>query len=203
MMRRATTLLATAGLTLGLAGCITLFPKTPPTPMYRFEATVPAMPASAAPFTVRASAIDFDSAASDDSIMTSNGDTVAYIGDARWVAPASDLFTAAVAHGFEAAGGSAHLVGPGAPGKDAFMLQMQVTRFEAVYESGPTAPPTVMVHLHARLLHEKDLSPAGDRDFDAAIPASDNKLSAIVPAYDQAVSKVVTGLVAWVNQGGG
>jgi cholesterol transport system auxiliary component len=203
MMRRATTLLATAGLTLGLAGCITLFPKTPPTPMYRFDATVPGMPPTGAAFTVRAGAIAFDGAASDDSIMTSNGDSVAYIGDARWVAPASDLFTAAVEHGFESAGGSAHLVGPGAPGKDEFRLQMQVTRFEAVYEQGATAPPTVMVHLHATLVHEKDLSPAGERDFDAEIPAADNKLSAIVPAYDQAVSKVVTGLVAWVNQRGG
>jgi len=204
MMRRALALFAAAGLSVGLAGCITLFPKTPPTPLYRFEAAVPTgQPSSAAPFTVRAAAVDFDSAASGDQIMTTNGDQVAYVGDARWEASASDLFMSSVAHGFESAGGPAHLVGPGAPGRDEYRLQMQVTRFEADYVSGPTAAPTVVVRLHATLLHEKDLTAAGERVFEASIPAADNRISAIVPAYNQATSKVVTDLVTWVNQGGG
>jgi len=202
MMHRVLALVATA-LSLGLCGCITLFPKEAPAQLYRFEADLPPATAAATPFSVRASPLDFDTPAAGDQMMTSDGDQVAYIGGARWSAPASDLFEDAVEHGFATAGGPARLVGPGAPGRDDYRLQLQVTRFEATYPSGPKAAPTIVVRLRATLLHEKDLAPAGERLFEATIPAADNHVSDIVTAYDAATTKVVGELVAWVGQGGG
>jgi cholesterol transport system auxiliary component len=204
MMRRALTLATAAALVAGLGGCITLFPKEAPAQLYRFEAaTSPASAATAPAFTVRTGALDFDEPASGDQILTSNGDQVAYLAAARWAAPAMQLFDAAIFHGFDAGGGPAHLVGPGAAGNEELRLQMQVTRFEANYASGLTAPPTIVVRLHATLVHEKDLTPAGDRTFEASVPASDNHIAAIVTAYDAATTKVVGDLVAWVDQRGG
>jgi cholesterol transport system auxiliary component len=202
MTHRALALVAMA-LSLGLGGCITLFPKEPPVQLYRFEADAPPSgAATATPFRVRGSPIDFDGPAAGDQLMSTTGDEVAYLGGARWSAPASSLFEDAVEHGF-AAGGPAQLIGPAAPGRDDYRLQLKVTRFEATYPSGAAAPPTVVVRLHAVLLHEKDLSPAGERLFEADIPAADNHMAAIVTAYDAATTKVVGDLVAWVGQGGG
>jgi cholesterol transport system auxiliary component len=204
MMRRALAVVAAAGMAAALSGCITLFPKTAPAQLYRFEASVPAAQQSgAAPFQVRAAPIDFTGPAAGDAILTSTGDEVAYLANARWDAPASDMFADTLAHGFETAGGPARLVDVSAAGHDDYRLQVAVTRFEARFDQGPTAPPTIVVRVHATLVHEKDLTPAGDRVFEASVPAASDHISDIVPAFDQATTKVVTDLVTWVNQGGG
>jgi len=203
--RRAPALALAAALvaTLGLGACITLFPKEAPATLYRFEATVPAAAQSnAAPFTVRLAASTFDPAAAGDQILTSNGDQVAYISTARWSGAAQQLFDAAVAHGFDAAGGPAHTMAATAPGHADLRLALHVTRFEADYLSGMTAAPTVVIHMHAELLREKDMARLAERDFEASAPAAENRVSAIVPAYDAATSKVVGDLVSWVDGGG-
>ena len=203
MIHRALALAAVA-LSLGLAGCITLFPKEAPAQLYRFDVTPPAPAAAgAAPFSVRLLAIDFDEAAAGDQMLTSTGDQVAYLAGARWEAPAARLFDAAVAHGFDAPENSARLVAAGAAGHSTLRLQLQVTRFEAQYPAGPPGQaPTVVVRMHAALIHEKDMTPAGEHVFEASATAADNHVGSIVQAYDQATSKAVGDLVAWVDQGG-
>jgi cholesterol transport system auxiliary component len=194
----AVLILALGAMTLGLGGCITLFPKQKPAQLYRFDAAVqPAPPAAGAPFAVRSSGLDFDAAASGDRILTYTGDEAAYIDGSRWVAPASELFEEAVQHGFDTAAGRAHLVGPG-PAKAEFRLTLQVTRFEARYSS-PGAAPTVIVHMHAVLERQSDLVVVAEKEIDHEAPASDNRVGAIVSAYDAAASQAISDLVAWVN----
>jgi cholesterol transport system auxiliary component len=197
---RLAVLAAAALLPLSLGACITLFPKVAPAPLYRFDATVAAQQAPAhAPYTVRLNTLDFDAAASGDQMMTTTGEQIAYIGTARWAEPATDLFAAAVQHGFLTAGGPAHIVSADAAGHADLRLQLHITRFEAVYEGGPTAAPTVHIHLRAEISREKDLVVVATQEFDATAAAGDNKLSAIVPAYDAATSKIVGDLAGWVN----
>jgi cholesterol transport system auxiliary component len=203
MIRRTLALAAAAALSLGLAGCITLFPKETPAQMYRFEATPPAASGVPPAFTVRNNLLGFDNVSAGDQIVTSTGDEVAFLRGARWAAPAQELFEGTLAQAFAVAGGPARVIGAGAPGHADLRLTVQVTRFEADYVSGPTAAPTVVVRLHAALVHEKDMSPAGERIFQAEIPAADNHLAAIVTAYDAATTKAVGELIAWVEQGGG
>jgi cholesterol transport system auxiliary component len=189
MIRPAWTAAAALTLLLGLGGCITLFPKEAPA-------------AQGGPISVRVAAVDFDAAASGDRILTVDGDQVAYIGGGRWESPASQLFEESVWHAFNTAGGRTRLVGPG-PGKAEYRLIIEVSRFEARYLSGPTAAPTVVVHLHASLTRQSDLSVVADKEFDATAPASDNRVGPIVEAYDQATTQAVGDMVAWVNQPGG
>jgi cholesterol transport system auxiliary component len=200
MSRSRLALTAAALLPLTLGACITLFPKVAPAPLYRFDATVPAATApNHAPYTVRLNTLDFDPASSGDQLMTSTGDQVAYIGTARWSEPAEELFTAAVMHGFLSAGGPARLVSADAAGHADLRLQLHITRFEASYEQGPTAAPTVHIHVRADIAREKDLVVVATQEFDATAPAAENRLSAIVPAYNAATSKIVGDLAAWVN----
>ena len=207
MTPRAPARLAAATLIIAasaaLAGCVTLFPKATPVPLYRFGAQMQpnAQPAPAT-FTVRSGGLGFDRAASGDAILTANGDEMAYIKDARWVTPASQLFEAAVQRGFEAEGGPARYLGPGQTGHSDYVLRLDVLRFEARYDAGVGAPPTVVVRLRAALSKQSDLALVGERVFEENAPASANRVSAISSAYNQATTKVVTDLVSWVDQTG-
>jgi cholesterol transport system auxiliary component len=188
---------------LALCGCVTVFPKTTPAQLYRFEAhpASAARPAANAPaFTVRRSDIDFDPASRGERLLTVRGHEVAYIGDARWAIPASELFEEAIDQGFEASAGPARLLPPGRSATAKDRLHIDVTRFEVRY--GAAAAPTVVVRLDAELTREGDLSEIATKAFDAEVPASANRVSAIVDAYGVAVTKVVGDLVAWVDGAG-
>jgi cholesterol transport system auxiliary component len=203
MIRPAWTAAAALTVSLGLSGCITLFPKEAPAQLYRFDVSLPAAPAAAGgPISVRIGALDFDAAASGDRLLTVDGDQVAYVGGSRWASPASDLFQESLRHAFNTAGGRARLVGPG-PGKAEYRLIITVSRFEARYLSGPAAAPTVVVHLHGTLERQSDLGVVAEKEFDTTAPASDNRVGPIVEAYNQATTQAVGDLVAWVNQPGG
>jgi cholesterol transport system auxiliary component len=190
-----------AALALGLAGCVTLFPKEKPAPLYRFSTSFQAAQAAPGPrFAVRSGVVDFDPASEGDRILTVDGDQVAYVGDARWDVAAVQQFEAALAKGFDETGGPARLVGSGHPGKALYRLKVAVTQFEARYDHGPTAPPTIVVKATATLDKEVDSTLVGVKDFSAEVPASDNRVAPMVSAYGAATSKVIGDLVAWVDQ---
>jgi cholesterol transport system auxiliary component len=198
-MRRSRLAAAAALLPLALAGCFSLFPKTPPVQLYRFEAQPPAPGAATSPaVAVREGPIDFFPGAAGDAIMTVTGGEVAYVKDARWDVAAEKLFAAAVEHAFEAGGGPVRLVEPGQASQAQDRLTLEVTRFEVDYGAG--GAPEIAVSLHATLTRETDLSFVGEQTFDATVPASANRVGPIVEAFDAATTKVVDGLVAWVAQ---
>ncbi len=179
-----------------------MFPKEKPDELYRFGDDVPApQPASGPTFAVRSAGITFDQAAAGDLILTSEGDRVAYVAGGRWASPASVLFRAAVARGF-GTNGQARLIEPGEAGRPQYTLRLDVSRFEARYEHGQTAAPTVTVSLRATLIKTDDPSQAAAQEFDAAVPAGDNRIGAIADAFGQATDQVVTKLVGWVDQTG-
>jgi len=198
--------LAAAGLALtvsaSLAGCITLFPKEKPVQLYRFDAAVQPIQSSGRSFAVRTGMADFYAAAAGDRIMTVDGDEVGYVSTGRWASPANQLFDQAVAHGFDAPGDAARLVGPGQAAKAEYRLRLVVSRFETRYPSGLTSTPTIVVVVRASLDRQSDLAPIGTQEFEADVPAADNRVGPIVQAYDQATTKVVSDLVAWVDQAG-
>jgi len=203
MIRRAARLLFAAGLATSLAACVTLFPKEKPAQLYRFGDHVTAPAAGAAPaFAVRNVGLEFDRAAAGDAILTVSGNQVAYISGARWAAPASLMFEAAVRRGFDAPGGTVRLIAPGEGGQAKFVMRLNVTHFEARYDAGPAAPPTIYVGLRAILVRTADQSVAGVQPFEVKAPAADNSAAAITEAFDHATGDVVGQLVSWVDQTG-
>jgi len=207
MIRNAKTLgrgLAVVALAISLSGCISVFPKSKPSTLYRFgEADVSvAKGPPGAMFGVLKAPSAFTRAAAGDRILTSANGEVAYIADARWVSPAFVLFEEAVARAFQNDPGRARLIGRGEVAKADLVLRLEVRTFEADYVDGPKAAPEVVVRVRGVLNRNSDRTLVGDQVFEARVKAADNRVSAIVPAYDQAVGKVLGEVVTWVNAAG-
>ncbi|MGA0600314.1 ABC-type transport auxiliary lipoprotein family protein [Caulobacter sp. KR2-114] len=198
---RAASLAAAA---LALSACVSVFPKQAPATMFRFGVTTPP-PAPAGggqPFGVIRAVTSFDRAAASERILTVDGPEAAYIKGSRWVSGASVLFDEAVTRAFDGSGGPARLIGRGEVVRADYVLKLDVRSFEARYDHGAKAAPTVVVVLHADLDRVNDRAAVGSRTFTAEVPAGDNRVSAIAAAFDQAVTKVLGDLVLWVDARG-
>ncbi|HEX3886782.1 MAG TPA: ABC-type transport auxiliary lipoprotein family protein [Phenylobacterium sp.] len=184
---------------LALSGCISLLPKSKPAQLYRFGPTPVASasaPAANAVAVFRANG-HFQDEAADDRILTVTGGQAAYIAQSRWVAPAESLFNEAVNNAFDAS--PIHLLGRGQQGRYAYAIRIDVRSFEARYDAGSDAPPTVVVRLHAALTRN-DQSPVGEQDFEVHATASRNRVGAIVAAFDKATKDAIGQLVAWTEK---
>jgi cholesterol transport system auxiliary component len=183
---------------LALSGCISLLPKSKPAQLYRFGpapvANAPA-PAADAVAVFRARG-HFQDEAADDRILTVTGGQAAYIAQSRWVAPAETLFNEAVNNAFDAS--PIRLLGRGQQGRYAYAIRIDVRTFEARYDAGSNAAPTVVVRLHAALTRN-DQSPVGEQDFEVHATASRNRVGAIVAAFDKASKDAIGQLVAWTE----
>jgi cholesterol transport system auxiliary component len=185
---------------LALSGCISLLPKSKPAQLYRFGQPTAAASAPAAARTVGVfrSNGSFAEEAAGDRILSITGGRAAYIAQSRWVAPAAILFDEAVSKAFDANPGRVRLIARGQQGKADYALRLDVRNFEARYEAGEKAAPTILVRVYAAL-SRSDLTTAGEQAFEARVPAGDNSVGAIVAAYDRAVADVLEKLVAWTN----
>jgi cholesterol transport system auxiliary component len=85
-----------------------------------------------------------------------------------------------------------------------YWLEMDVADFQAEYSSpeaaGNLGPPTVHVHLVARLGTSGDRHVLGQFEADVREPAADNRLTAIVEAYNRAASAALGRIVAETGQ---
>jgi len=198
---RRLALAALAIATVGLSGCISLFPKAEPSQLYRFEASVapPKAPASGPVYGVLRVASGFPRASSGDRILTINErGEAAYIAGARWISPAAVLFDESVSAAFQNAT-RVRLVSRGEVTKAEFAAKLDVTRFEVVYDNGPKAAPKIVVIVRALVSRTQDRALVGDKTFTAEVRASENRVGAIVPAFNQALTQVLTEMVAWTN----
>jgi cholesterol transport system auxiliary component len=182
-------------LPLALGGCISVFPKAKPVQLYRFGAAIPApaSPVGGPVVTVLKGATIFPPAAAGDRILAVTGSQTAYIGGARWVAPASTMFDDALLRAFDAPG-SARLVERGEPLAAASTLRLDVRAFEVRYPG-----PTAVVQVRATLIRNLDRTIIGEKMFDASVPASDNRQGPIVAAFDSAADKVIVDIRGWTT----
>ncbi len=199
-MSRRIAVMALALAAIGLSGCISLFPKTEPSQLYRLQARVEPRSAPAGQiFGVLRLSTGFPRAAAGDRILTvSPGGEAAYIAGARWVSPASVMFDEQTVQAFQN-GGRARLITRGDLVKVDYALKLDVQGFEAVYDQGPRAAPLVLVSVRGVVTRSDNRALVGDRTFTAEVRASENRVSAIVPAYDKALSQVLGEVVGWVN----
>ncbi|MFN3522712.1 MAG: ABC-type transport auxiliary lipoprotein family protein [Phenylobacterium sp.] len=196
--------LASAGLLL--AACVTVFPETKPVQLYRFgpppAAEAQAEPTAApapAPVAVYKARTGFARPVATDRILTITGSEAAYIADARWIAPANELFDEALAQAFDEAGGPARLAVRGQASRAQFTLRMDVRNFEAVYDRGGRQPPVVLVRVRAVLMRSPDSSVVVDRTVEKRVRADTNRIGAIVQAFEASAGEAITELVALTN----
>lgn len=198
----AAALAALAIAAIGLSGCISLFPKSEPAQLYRFGAADGRAEAAAKarPYEVIQGAIDFNRAAAGDRILTINGAESAYIANSRWVSPAPALFEEAFHRAFINTPSAPRLTGMGRASKAVAILKLDVDAFEARYEQGMEAAPTIVVRIRAAMASTRDRSLLDEQTFEARRPASENRVSAIVQAYDAATMDALGKLAEWAGQ---
>ena len=190
---------AVVGLAVALSGCVTVFPKSKPAQLYRFDGADEAAvtPGEASPSRVGVVRVrgGFNGAASTDRIMTVTGSQIAYVAEARWAQPAVTLFDEALTRAFTRQTGPVRLVARGEPGRAPYSLRLDVERFEAVYDHGEKAAPDVRVEVHAVLVRAADRAVIKDQVIATHARAGDNRVSAIVQAFElstkQALDEVV------------
>jgi cholesterol transport system auxiliary component len=204
-LARSLRVLSLTALAVSLSACISLFPKSDPSQLYRFDGAAPPAageaPAPSARFGVTRANGSFVQSAASDRILTVDGDQVAYIAESRWVSPAAVLFNEAMTRAFDANTGAARLMSRGERGRADYFMRVDVTRFEAVYDRGTKAAPEIAVTLRVALVRA-DRTLAGSTLIEANVRAADNRVSAIVAAFDQAVGQALGELIAWTNQTG-
>lgn len=188
---------------LALSACVSLLPKTKPAHLYRFGEPTSAQ-AQPAPPAGRVGVFHtnstFQRESAGDRLLTVTDGAVAYIGETRWVAPAAVLWDQALLNAFDADPGPARIVSRGEPASADFILRVDVRNFEAHYDAGPKAAPTVLVRIRAAMMRGSDRNRVVEQVFESSVPAADNRVTAIVPAYDKAVADVLKQLVDWTNQ---
>jgi cholesterol transport system auxiliary component len=195
-MRRLAKTLLVAAMLVPLGACISLFPKSKPVQLYRFELPATETTTVNPQVGVLLSPIDFQAASASDRILTMTGGEAAYVKDARWVSPATILFEEAVLRAFR--GGRTRLLQRGDVAQAQYALKLGVQTFETQYDA-PGGAPEVIIAVHALLSRNADRVVVGDQVFTARAQASENRMGGIVPAYDQALRDVMGQLTGWVN----
>ena len=189
---------------VALGGCISLFPKSKPAQLYRFDGeplqASTALPPTSARVVARGN-MRFETAASADRILTVTGPDTAYIAGGRWVSPAPVLFEESLIRAFEAGGGP-RLAEGGSTIHATEVLNLDVQTFETRYVDGDKAAPQIVVQVHAQLLRASDRTVIGDQLFTSTQRSGDNRIGPIVQAYDAAVHEVLGKLVSWTAQQG-
>jgi len=200
MIRALLRLTAVCACAVALSGCISLLPKSKPAQLYRFgpssAATQGPAPASARAVAVYRTNGTFQGESADDRMLTVIGGKAAYIAQSRWVAPAAVLFDEAVSGAFDAS--PVRLIARGQQGRYAYALRLDVRNFEARYDAGPDAAPTVVVRVHAAL-NKADQSMVAEEIFEARAPAGSNRVGEIVAAYNKALGEVLNKIVRWTQ----
>ncbi|MFX4086865.1 ABC-type transport auxiliary lipoprotein family protein [Sphingobium yanoikuyae] len=136
-----------------------------------------------------------------DRIMTAHGDTVLYVKDARWAAPAPDLYTQALLRQYRSRAPDLYLAPPRErPGqRTGSVLRLEIDRFEARYggQAGKGSAPIVLVSGVATLTNPARVEEIVSQRFSAQEPATANGKAAIVEAFDRAVARQTGDLVDW------
>lgn len=198
MNRKIVQLGAALSLSLGLAGCISLFPDSEPAQLYTFKGAIPAVTAQVATVSVQRGATIFTRPAAGDRILTRNGAEATYIGGARWAAPASTLFDEGLAAAFDSS--PVRIAARGEPGLADAQLRVEVRTFEAQYRDGLERPPTVVVEARGTLLSQRERAVLGTMVFRAEQGAVDNRTGPIVEAFDAATGMVLQQMVGWTAE---
>ncbi|MBX9614316.1 MAG: ABC-type transport auxiliary lipoprotein family protein [Caulobacteraceae bacterium] len=187
---------------VSLSGCALL--STPdPVQLYRFGGVDGVSAATVSdPLEVRLRSVEFPEAARGDRLLGITGSEAAYIAGARWVSPASQLYSTALESTFGSEATAVRLIGRRELTPVSRMLDVDVRSFETRYDHAG-AVPEVVVTARARLLRLPERTVVAEQTFSVSRPAGENRVSAIVAAYEAATREVNSQIVTWTEANAG
>lgn len=186
-----------------LAACGAVLGGGKPDNLFRFgvpeREAVPSAMIATGQKTILLARIAFAPEIDGDRILTARGGSVLYIKDARWAAPAPELFTQAVTRRFAERALTIRLASPRERPGSGFLLRLAVDRFEARYapDAAKGSPPVILLAGTAELFDLPARRTVASRRFAVEEAASANGKAAIVAAFDSAVTRYTTGIADW------
>ena len=108
-----------------------------------------------------------------------------YFADVRWSGPLDEVLQDLAVQQFHANPGLGSVSADASVFGSPYWLEIEVTDFQAEYSSSG-GPPTVHVHLQARIGNSGDRHVLGRFEPDVHEAAADNRMNAIVDAYNRA-----------------
>jgi ABC-type uncharacterized transport system auxiliary subunit len=118
-----------------------------------------------------------------------------YFADARWSGALGDMLQDLAVQELHAHAHLRTVSGDSSVFTSGYWLEIEVTDFQAEYASA-AQPPTVHVHLLARIGDSGDRRIIGRFEADARQPAAENRLSVIVDAYARAADTAFAQIAA-------
>ena len=191
--------LAVVGSALAVAGCGGLLGGGGSADMYRFGSLPAAAPTDGAGGPVEPARFalllftgsTFEPAIDSDRILTVTGSQARYVADARWIAPAPELFDSATIRAIEQRVPSARIVRiRGAPMPD-YAMGVDVRRFEAEYMAAD-APPDIVIEARVRLMRWSDRTLIEEWHVTSRESAGENRVGAMVAGFDRGTAIVAT-----------
>lgn len=196
------TLFVAALAAVSLSGCA-LLASPDPVQLYRFGAVDGASAATVSePLEVRLRSVEFPEAARGDRLLGITGSEAAYIAGARWVSPASQLYSTALESTFGSEATAVRLIGRRELTPVRRMLDVDVRSFETRYDHAGGVPE-VVVTVRARMLRFPERTVVAEQTFSVSRPAGENRVSAIVAAYEAATREVNSQIVTWTEANAG
>lgn len=185
---------------LPVAACVSLLPESEPVSVYRLSSPEPREWAgSSENWTIVE--IEMPQAprglSGDHIALVRGGQSLAYIGGARWISPAPSLVQNLVIDTFNAEQNRLAPARPEDGVRADYELHLDLRQFEADYDSGDGTAPLVRVRVAARLVAEDGRRFVAARVFSAERRAEGNRTGAIVNAFDQAAMTISRDIATW------
>ena len=120
-----------------------------------------------------------------------------YFADVRWSGPLDEVLQDLAVQQFHASPGLGNVSPEASVFGSPYWLEIEVIDFQAEY-SAAGSPPTVHVHLQARIGSSGDRHVLGRFEPDVHEAAADNRMSAIVDAYNRAADTALAQIAAGV-----
>lgn len=113
-----------------------------------------------------------------------------YFADVRWSGPLDEVLQDLAVQEFHSNFRTSNVSADASVFASTYWLEIEVTDFQAEY-SAAGGPPTVHVHLQARIGNSADRRVLARFEPDVHEAAADNRMSAIVDAYNRAADKAL------------
>lgn len=192
------TVLALSTAALGLGGCVNLLPESTPNAVYRLSSPPPIARRGGDWTLVR---VDMPQAprglGGDDVAMLIDGQHLAYMSGAQWIASTPRIVQDLVFDSLHATDGHLSPARPEDGVRSDYELRLDIREFEAAYEQGMDAAPTVRVRFAARMVSQETREFVASEVFVAQVRASENRMRSIIDAFDAAAGQAARDLSVW------
>jgi cholesterol transport system auxiliary component len=185
---------------LALTGCTSfLHSNAPAEQVYYLRAPAAAAPAGAAvagarPLSVRVGLpMTAPGLETPHIILLQSDHRMNFYSGSRWPAPLATVVEALVVQTLRASGGWGSVEDSTSPFPSAYLLQINVRRFEADYTAG-TPAPSVAVVFDCIIGRREGRDVVATFEVSGDAQASDNRMSAVVAAFEQAAGSAVSAL---------